>query len=163
MAYTHTSIHEFLFSFTGLSARGNSHVARLSLHVHLLFNMFVDNPQNSEMVNVNGDSKISQSHDDSLEGLIVNTNITQMQTATPSSDLPGNSQSTREDNLSPAEDDQSPAEDDQSPAEDDQSPAEDDQSSPPEDYQSPEPNIIYLNAVRAAETIVLTCSKHVGK
>ena len=96
--------------------------------------MFVDNPQNSETVNVNGDSEISQNHDNSLEELIVNTNIIKMQTATPSYDLPGNSQSTREDNLSPAEDD-----------------------------QSPEPNIIYLNAVRAAEAIVLTCLKHVGK
>ena len=156
MAYTHTSTHEFLFSFIGLFARGNSHVARLSLPVQLLFNMFVDNPQNSEMVNVNGDSEISQNHDDSLEELIVNTNITQMQTATPSSDLPSNSQSTREDNLSPAEDDQSPAEDDQSPPEDNQPP-------PPKNYQSPEPNIIHLNAVRAAETIVLTCLKHIGK
>ena len=111
--------------------------------------MFVDNPQNSETVNVNGDSEISQNHDDLLEELIVNTNITQMQTATLSSDLAGNSQSTSEDNLSPAEDDQSPAEDYQQPS--------------PKDYQSPEPNIIHLNAVRAAETIVLTCLKHVGK
>ena len=119
--------------------------------------MFVDNHQNSETVNVNGDSEISQNHDDSLEELIVNTNITQMQTATPFSNLPGISQLTSEDNQSPAEDDQSPAEDDQS------SPSEDNQPPPPEDYQSPEPNIIHLNAVRAAETIVLTCLKHVGK
>ena len=103
MAYTHTSTHKFLFSFTGLFAHGNSHAARLSLPVQLLFNMFVDNPQNSEMVNVNGDSQISQNYDDSLEELIVNANITQMQTATPSSDLPGNSQSTSEDDQSPAE------------------------------------------------------------
>ena len=121
--------------------------------------MFVDNHQNSETVNVNGDSEISQNHDDSLEELIVNTNITQMQTATPFSNLPGISQLTSEDNQSPAEDDQSPAEDDQSPAEDDRSsPSEDNQPPLPEDYQSPEPNIIHLNAVRA-----LTCLKHVGK
>ena len=96
--------------------------------MQLLFAMFTDDRENSEMHNVTN-AEISESCDHSLERLDVNDDNGEIvtQTENPSSDLPENSQSISR-------------------------------------IQSPhESNTIHLNAVRAAETIVSTCLKHVGK